>query len=120
MSTQLQAGLTVGSSAYLRPSSTNAEALATAGAERLVLRKLRFVNDTGTNRTVTVEHYRAASASSVPLFGAAIAVNANTEVTKEDIDGLLMEEGDEIRVTVSAADSIRCWAYIARRDVGGE
>jgi hypothetical protein len=114
MGFDVRAQSTAGGIEYVRPDSTDPTTLFTAGAERAFVHALRFVNDTGTNRTVTVTHYRASQADTLPLFGAAIAVDANTEVEKT-LPGHLLLQDDEIRVTVSNADSIRCWAYIAQR-----
>ena len=114
MAFNVQAPSELAASSYVRPSTTGATALVTAAADRAFVHALRFVNDTGTLRTVTVTHYRAAEDDSLPLFGAALDVAANSEVDKA-LPGLMLNDGDQIRVTVSAADSVRCWAFTTQR-----
>lgn len=115
MAVRIQAPTGASGHYHVRPDSTNATALLTAGSNRVLVHALRFVNATGPSRTVTVSHYRKAEDDTVPLFGAALTVASNSEVDKT-LPGHLLEDEDEIRVTVSAADAVDCFAYITQRD----
>jgi hypothetical protein len=99
---------------HVKPSTTGATALVVADQETVVY-ALRFTNRSGSSRTVDLTHYVASADASRPIIGAVIAVADGAHVDHELPGAKLLAKGDELRVTVSAADALECEAFGALR-----
>ena len=103
-------------SSHAKPADTNATALVTAGAERALVYGFWIANEGGGARTVQIDFYDSSATATRPLWiDYAIADDAEQELT---LPGpLLLDEGDQIRVTVDTGNTVDFYAFYA---LGGQ
>ena len=103
-------------SAHAKPTNTSATTLVTAGAERALVYGFWIANEGGGARTVQIDFYDASATATRPLWiDYAISDDAEAEIT---LPGpLLLDEDDEIRVTVDSGNTVDFYAFYA---LGGQ
>jgi hypothetical protein len=99
-------------SAHAKPTNTSATTLVTAGAERALVYGFWIANEGGGARTVQIDFYDSSATATRPLWiNQAIDANAEAELT---LPGpLLLDEDDEIRVTVDSGNTVDFYAFYA-------
>jgi hypothetical protein len=103
-------------SAHAKPTDTNATTLVTAGAERALVYGFWIANEGGGARTVQIDLYDS-SATATARSGLITPLQTMPRQRLRFPAILLLDEDDEIRVTVDSGNTVDFYAFYA---LGGQ